>query len=273
MDFCVSMSVYEKDNPHYFEIALESVFKQTLKPTEVVLIVDGPIPETTSRIIEKMQIRYSNFKVFHLPENLGQGESRRIGLEKCSSELIAIMDSDDICVSDRFEKQINIFKEDTGLSVLGGYIWEFEGEVNNIIGIRKVPLGDRDIKQYLKSRCPFNLVTVMFRKSHVENAGGFLNWHYEEDYYLWIRMLLAGCKFNNLAENLVFVRMNDDSYKRRGGLRYFKSEAALQRYMYDKQVISFSRFVINISIRSLVQLLLPNTLRKWFFKKVFRVHQ
>jgi len=270
MDFSVSMSVYEKDNPQYFSLALESIFNQTVKPTEVVLVVDGPIPNATSQVIETMQDSHKNLKVFHLKKNMGHGIARRTGLENCAYKLVAIMDSDDISVPDRFEKELRCFENDKDLSVVGGYIGEFEENVENVIGIRKVPLEDHGIKQYLKSRCPFNLMSVMFRKSHVNEVGGFIDWHCEEDYYLWIRMLLAGCKFKNLAENLVFVRMNYDSYMRRGGLRYFKSEAALQLYMYKKNVIGLTRLVLNVSIRFIVQILIPNRSRKLIFKKFFR---
>lgn len=273
MDFSVSMSVYEKDDPRYFGIALESIFEQTVKPTEVVLVVDGPIPEATSQVIETMLDRHKNLRVFYLEKNLGHGGSRRVGLENCAHELVAIMDSDDICVRDRFEKELQCFENDKDLSVVGGYIREFEGDVNNIIGIRKPPLGDREIKQYLKSRCPFNQMSVMFRKSHVDNVGGFIDWHCEEDYFLWIRMSLAGCKFKNLPDNLVFTRMNHDSYMRRGGLRYFKSEAALQVYMYKNGVISLARLIVNVSIRFIVQILIPNRLRQWVFRKFFRTQK
>ena len=270
MDFSVSISVYEKDNPQYFNIAMESVFNQTVKPSEVVLVVDGPVPEAISRIIQTITDRYKNLRVFYLEENMGHGVSRRTGLANCSHELVAIMDSDDICTPDRFEKELQCFEDDQDLSVVGGYIWEFEDTRDNIIGVREVPLEDQDIKQYLKSRCPFNQVSVMFKKSHAENVGGFLDWHCEEDYFLWIRMLLAECKFKNLPENLVFVRMNNESYARRGGLRYFKSEAALQTYMYKNGVISLLRLLINVSIRLVVQVLIPSGLRKWLFKKCFR---
>ncbi len=269
-NFSVSMSVYGKDNARYFEEALKSVFSQTVEPTEVVLVVDGPVPREISRVVEEMKSKYDSLRVFYLKENVGHGESRKLGLEKCTYELVAIMDSDDICVPHRFEKQLRCFKEDKDLSVVGGYIWEFEDEINNIIGVREVPLEDQKIKQYLKLRSPFNQQTVMFRKGHVEKAGGFLDWYCDEDYYLWIRMFLSGCKFRNLAENLVFVRMNDDSYLRRGGLRYFKSEAALQKYMYDNKMIGVVRFTLNVLMRFVIQVLIPNRMRKYIFNTFFR---
>lgn len=270
MNFSVSMSVYKKDNPEYFEIALESIFNQTIKPSEVVLVIDGPVPEETLKVIKNMQSKYNNLKVIPLERNLGHGPSRRIGLDNCTHELIAIMDSDDISVPYRFEKELRLFEEDKDLSVVGSYIEEFEGDIKNVIGVRKVPLEDHEIKQYLKSRCPFNLMSVMFKKTDIKSVGSFLDWHCEEDYYLWIRMSLAGLKFKNLPEKLVYVRVNYDSYMRRGGLRYFKSEAALQLYMYKNRVIGLPRLIFNISIRFIIQVLAPNRLRKWIFKKFFR---
>jgi glycosyltransferase involved in cell wall biosynthesis len=274
MDFSVSISVYEKDNPQYFSLALESIFNQTVKPTEVVLVVDGPIPNATSQVIETMQERYGNLKVFYLEKNMGHGESRRVGLKNCAYELVAIMDSDDICVPDRFEKELQCFENDKDLSLVGGYVWEFEGDVKDMVGIRKeLPLEDHEIKQYLKSRCPINQNVVMFKKSHVNNVGSFIDWYCEEDYFLWIRMSLTGCKFKCLPEILAYQRMNHDSYRRRGGLRFFKSEVALQMYMYKNKVISFARLIINISIRFIVQILFTNRLRKWAYMKFFRTRK
>lgn len=55
--FSVSMCVYGKDNPGWFDQALESVIiNQTIKPTEVVLVVDGPIPNSIETIINKYSI-------------------------------------------------------------------------------------------------------------------------------------------------------------------------------------------------------------------------
>lgn len=271
MDFSVSMSVYEKDDPTFFSIALESVFEQTIKPTEVILVVDGPIPEETSQIIQTMQERYKNLKVFHLEKNMGHGIARRTGLDNCAYELVALMDSDDISVPDRFKKELQCFENDKDLSLVSGYVWEFEGDIKDMVGIQKeLPLEDHEIKQYLKSRCPINQNVVMFKKSHVNNVGSFIDWHCEEDYFLWIRMSLGGCKFKNLPEILAHQRMDHESYMRRGGMRYFKSEAALQMYMYKNNVISLMRLIFNVSIRFIVQILIPNRSRRWIFRKFFR---
>ena len=232
-------------------------------------MVDGPVPNELNEIIceyEKMDI----FKIVRFAENQGHGNARRAGLENCSNELVAIMDADDISEASRFEKQLREFENDFTLDIVGGNITEFVGEPNNIVGQRTVPQNDEDIKKYLKKRCPMNLVTVMYKKSSVNKVGGFIDWYCEEDYYLWIRMYLANMKFKNVPDDLVNVRVGKEMYQRRGGLKYFKSEKALQKYMRKNKVIGFGTYIINVTKRLIVQVLLPNKLRGWVFKKFAR---
>lgn len=115
-----------------------------------------------------------------------------------------------------------------------------------------------------------NHVTVMFRKSEVLKAGNYQDWFWNEDYYLWIRMRLAGCKFANVPEVLVNVRTGSDMYARRGGIKYFRSEKALQKYMLDNNVIGFSTYLMNVLKRFIVQVLLPNDIRGWVFRTFAR---
>ena len=268
-NFSVSMCTYEKDNPEWLKCAIESILNQTLKPNEVVLVVDGPVTAELNEIINFYSIN-PIFKVIRLEENKGHGEARRIGLENCTNEFVAIMDADDISLPNRFEEQINCFKADGEIDIVGGNITEFVGEPSNVIGKRIVPNCDSEIKEYLKYRCPMNLVTVMFKKSSVEKAGGFIDWYCEEDYYLWIRMYLLGMKFANTSEILVNVRVGSDMYNRRGGIKYFKSELKLQKLMYDNKIIKFKTYFSNVLKRFIVQVLLINKLRGFVFKKFAR---
>ena len=272
--FSVAMSVYKNDNPEWFDVALKSVIEQTVKPNEIVLVVDGPISDELRNIINKYEniCKNSNiyFNVIYLEQNQGHGIARKSGLDNCSNKLVAIMDADDICVLNRFETQLNVFNENPKVDVVGGIITEFIDSPDNIVGKRNVPLVDSEIKKYMKCRCPMNFVTVMFKKSSIEKVGGFIDWFCEEDYYLWIRMALAEMKFSNVDSTLVNVRVGKDMYKRRGGLRYFISEARLQKYMRKKKVIGFSRYIINIAERFVVQVLMHNAIREWVFKTFAR---
>lgn len=272
--FSVSMCVYGGDNPEFFDTAVGSIVDQTIQPSEIVLTVDGPIPGTIASVIEKYRNELSGsqiqFQVVYLEKNLGHGEARRICFEHCSCDLIALMDADDLSVPDRFEKQLAVFEKNPDLSIVGGNIHEFIGTQDNCVGKRIVPEINAEIKAYMKKRCPMNQMTVMFRKEAVQKAGGYLDWYCDEDYYLWIRMALSGCLFANVPEKLVNVRVGEEMYQRRGGWKYFCSEAKLQGFMLEKGMIGIPRYILNVAQRLVLQVLMPNKLRGFIFQKFAR---
>lgn len=271
MKFSVAMSVYKNDNPQHFDRALESITTfQTIKPSEIVLVVDGQIGDELNRVINKYGQLYPIFKVIRLDKNAGLGNALKLAVENASYDLIARMDSDDISVSTRFEQQLGFFASNPSVDIVGGDISEFIGEENNIVAYRKVPTSEQDIKNYMKVRCPFNHMTVMYKKTAVLKAGGYLDLFWNEDYYLWIRMQLSKAKFSNTGTTLVNVRTGSDMYARRGGKRYFQSEKYLQKYMLKHKMITRSTYISNISKRWIVQRCLPNWLRGWVFRKFAR---
>lgn len=270
-DFTVAMSVYKNDNPEDFKTAVHSIYdKQTVRPSEIVLVKDGPIPEALEKAVQEICVEVPVMKVVPFEVNRGHAAARQGGLEAASNELVAIMDADDVAVPNRFEMQLKAFEEHPEVSVVGGLIREFIDRADNVVGTRIVPEDDVDIKAYLKSRCPMNLVTVMLKKSDVMKVGGYLDWYCEEDYYLWIRLTLGGYKFYNIQENLVNVRVGEEMYQRRGGMKYFRSEARLQKYMLDHKVISLPRYIYNVAIRWAVQVVMPNSVRGWVFQTFAR---
>ncbi len=266
--FSVAMCVYGKDNPQWFDTAVKSVINQTQNPDEVVLVVDGPVPDEMAQIIKKYEAM-PIFKVIWLKENQGHGNARRCSLDNATNEIVALMDSDDICVPDRFEKQLEYFKNGN-IDIVGGDIAEFIGDEENIVAYRNLPVSDKEIKEDMKTRCAFNQVTVMFRKEAYKKAGGFVDWYCEEDYYLWLRMMQTGARFANTGTVLVNVRVGQEMYRRRGGFKYFRSEAGLQAYMLKKKIINLPTYIINVNKRLVVQVLLPNRVRGWVFKKFAR---
>ena len=269
-NFSVAMSVYKNDNPTDFALAIYSIYNQTCQPDEIVLVIDGPIPDTLRHKIDTIKNEISILRVVQFLENRGHAAARQGGLENARNELVAIMDSDDIAEPTRFERQLQILEENPELTVCGSIIHEFIGTPDHIVGTRAVPETDPEIKQYLKSRCPMNLQTVMYRKSKVMEVGGFIDWFCEEDYYLWVRLSLANHLFYNIQEPLVFVRVGKEMYQRRGGMRYFRSEAKLQKYMLEKDIITLPKYMYNVMIRFIVQVAMPNRLRGWVFQTFAR---
>jgi len=271
--FSVAMSVYGKDHAEWFDAAFASVINQTIKPNEIVLVVDGPVPDSLHKVIDKYreicQIGIS-LKVIQLAKNNGLGNSLRIAVQECRFELIARMDSDDIAVANRFEQQLRIFAENKEIDIVGGDIQEFIGETKRNAGKRIVPRSDVEIKKYLRKRCPFNHMTVMYKKSSVLAAGSYRDLFWNEDYWLWIRMAEKKCVMANTGTILVNVRVGKDMYRRRGGRQYFMSEKFLQSYMLKHGMILHMEYWENLVKRYIVQILLPDSIRGWVFRKFAR---
>ena len=170
--FSVVISVYKNDKAENFDLALRSItIEQSVKPQEVVLVVDGPVSEEINQVIRKYETLQTNFNVIRLETNQGLGNALKIATQKCTNELVAHMDSDDISVPTRFEQQIALFASHPQLDIVGGDITEFIDDEDNVVSKRTVPRVDEDIKEYMKHRCAMNHVTVMYKKSAVLNAG------------------------------------------------------------------------------------------------------
>lgn len=261
--YSVLMSLYKKEKPEYLKLALESMINQSIKPDEIVLVEDGPLTKELYDVIDEYK---EYLYIVKNDENLGLGVSLKKGLKRCKNELVARMDTDDIAKLYRCEKQINYLKEHPECSIVGGQIEEFIGEESNIIGKRIVPCSDKELKEYIKRRCPFNHMTVMFRKKDVLDAGNYEDFFNNEDYILWIKMAMKEKKFANLDEILVTVRVGKDMYQRRGGKKYFQSEIKLQKYLLDSCIISRKVYWGNVVKRFIIQILLPNKLRGLFFR-------
>ncbi|MDO6678455.1 glycosyltransferase [Shewanella sp. 4_MG-2023] len=223
MKFSVLMSLYIKEKPEFLDDCFKSLHLQTVNPDEIVLVIDGEITDELILIIHKWQ-EVMNVKVFPLPNNVGLGKALHFGLGKCVNNLVARMDTDDICELNRFEKQIEAFKLNPDLSICGSYITEVDPFTLECISVRKVPLSNKDIyKQILKSN-PFNHMTVMYNKKHIIQVGNYKHLPFMEDWYLWLRLVNSGFEGLNIPVCLVKARTGESMLTRRSGFEYIKSE-------------------------------------------------
>nr|WP_263324348.1 glycosyltransferase [Neobacillus sp. Marseille-Q6967] len=271
MDFSVLISVYHKENPDFLNASINSVITQTLKPKEIVIVKDGPLTKELDHVIADFTNSYPHlFKLIPLEKNRGLGTALQIGVENCSHDLIARMDSDDISHPKRFEKQIPYMYSNPEIDVLGSWILEFDDHSNREEQyIRKVPLQTKDIVLYSKKRNPLNHMTVVFRKTTVLKAGNYQPLLWNEDYYLWGRIISQGSKIQNLEDILVYVRAGDELFRRRGGLNYIKNEFILQREFLKMNFISPMQFCFNMVRRAIVRVT-PTFIRKIIYRKFLR---
>lgn len=268
--FSVLISVYYREKAAFLNESIESVFKQTLSPTEVVLILDGPLTEDLYIVVSRFKSRYPNkLNVIQLDENVGLGKALQIGLKECKYEYIARMDSDDISVETRFQEQLDYMLDNPNIDVLGSDIGEFYDDSEIIIAQRKVHQNHNEIVNSIKHRSPMNHVTVMMKKSSVLASGNYLPLSYVEDYYLWIRMICNGAVFHNIQKNLVLVRTGESMYKRRGNKEYIKSWRVINKLMLKKRMISRVNYVINMVIIRIF-IYIPGFIKEFVYRKFLR---
>lgn len=270
MKFTVLMSVYEKEKAIYLKECLDSILiNQSIIPNELVIVEDGPLTQELNITLDQYEQQYSFIKRIKLEENKGLGEALRIGFEKCSFEIIARMDSDDISDFYRFEKQLKFLSENKDVDLIGGSIGEFFEEVNDIKFIRQLPKDIELIKKMAIRRNPVNHVTVMFKKSSVMEAGSYQPLAYLEDYYLWIRMLNKGMKIVNMDDVLVYVRTGQEMFKRRSNPVYIKSWWQLQKEMYSYKFINLGQLSINM-VTIIAFIYTPEKMKYYIYKYFLR---
>lgn len=269
MEYSMLMSVYKNTKEAELRECLESIFIQNPAPNEIIIVEDGPVPDDVSAYLEQLSTE-NKVTLVPLKENVGLGRALAEGVKHCNCEWIARMDSDDICSPDRMEKQMAYLHEHPEVDVLGGNIAEFIDNSDNIVGKRIVPQEHEDICKYMKRRNPFNHMTVIIRKEKLEMAGGYQAHHYNEDYFLWLRMYLCGAIFANIPNICAYMRIGEDMYRRRGGYKYYKSERDLFKFMYKNKIINLLEYQEAKLIRFIVQVLMPNSIRQWFFKTFAR---
>ena len=268
MKFTVLMSIYYKELPQHFDRAMQSIWDdQIAKPDEVVLVQDGPLPDALQYQIEVWTKKLNGIlKPIPLKENVGTGKAKNIGIKACSHELIAVMDTDDISLPERFEKQLNVFRNNPEIDVCGAWVGEFEDNENVIVSHRRTPEQHEQIVAFAKSRSPVNHPTAMYRKSSVLSAGNYSEWRSSQDFNLFVRLIIDGAKLHNIQEPLVNMRMGNGQLEtRRGGLKQALLEASVQKEFYQMGFLSLFELARNVVIGFSIRML-PRALIKLFYK-------
>ena len=268
-DYSVLMSVYYKEKANNLKQAMDSIWNQTVPTNDFVLVCDGPLTKELDVVIDEMQTSHAELHVVRLGKNGGLGNALNSGITLCKNELVARMDSDDVSRSNRIEKQLGVFASDPNISICSGTVEEFSVSTDEIDSSRVLPEKHKEIVQFAKKRNPFNHPCVMYKKSAVEEAGGYQDFYLLEDYYLWVRMLQKGARGFNIQEPLLWMRAGSDMYKRRSGIRYAKSQKSLFQYMRKTEFISTLQYMSSVSARYVTSLI-PNCIRRLVYLSALR---
>lgn len=267
--YSVLMSVYAKENPVFFRESIESVMHQTYLTDDFVIVCDGPLTEELEEVLAEAENSWTDtIQVHRLPQNVGLGQALNAGLKVCKHEIVARMDSDDICFAERMEQEYALLTEKK-LDIVSASLVEFSDTIQHLGAKRTPPETAQEIRRFARRRNPFNHPTVMYQKKSVEKVGGYQDFYLFEDYHLWVRMLANGAEGYNIQEPLLYMRTGAGMMQRRGGLRYVKAIWRFRTYLLNSGFSSLADFLITAPVHILVAIM-PNGLRNLFYQKVLR---
>lgn len=200
----VLMPVYNTEES-YLREAIESILNQTFSDFEFIILNDGSTNNAQDVILS-----YSDSRINYVinEKNLGLIKTLNKGFDLAKGEYIARMDSDDISLPERFQKQVNFMDENPNVHVVGTwYEWFPKCKV------QKPATNDKAIKEcLLASSNSIAHPTVMLRKSVIDNLQARYdeNFAYVEDYALWLS-LIDKVDFANIDEILLKYRIHPNS--------------------------------------------------------------
>jgi glycosyltransferase involved in cell wall biosynthesis len=253
------MATYARERPDRLARALESIFKQTVAPDEVVLVVDGPIPPEQEQVIARyaQDKRIAHMVVVRLSENQGLGAALNAGLERCQGEWIMRMDSDDESLEDRVAVQLDYLQRNPGIDVLGSWSQEFFEE-SPVTRLRSSPVNHDAIVQALRFRNIMVHPSLMIRAEALRAVGGYrANFPLLEDWDLYARMILAQGRFSVVPKVLVRMLVGMDMAKRRGGFRYLYQEARFRTFLWTSGFVNTFQYVFSLIAYAVFRLLGP----------------
>lgn len=267
--YSVLSTVYEKDSPEYISQSIESMINQTVCPSEYIIIIDGPVSTGISDILNVYCNKYDYIKTYQIEENHGLGYALAYGVQKCRNELIARLDSDDISLPTRCEKQLKLFNEKPELDIVGTYMYEFIDDPCKPTSMKHMPVSYEEIYNAGKRKNPFNHSSVMYKKASVLKYGNYKNLRRGQDIDLFTRMLRNGARGENIPEPLVLFRANADQYSRRVNKNSSKVILSTVRENYKKRYATKSDLVY-IYAREYFGRICPKWLGKILYRKLSR---
>ncbi|GDX62476.1 hypothetical protein LBMAG34_0100 [Candidatus Saccharibacteria bacterium] len=205
----VIMPVYNSEK--YLAESIESILKQSYKNFELIIINDGSSDESLN-IINKYNKKDKRIVVIN-QNNRGIVESLNTAIEKSRGKFIARMDSDDICVIDRFKEQVSFLENNNKVGLVAGWVKLIDEDGKDLAHEwaedRKAQTEEEIKAMMTKTNCvahPTVMVRTELMKKYKyrEQKGG-------EDYDLWLRMLSDGVIISKVKKNLLKYRIHDKS--------------------------------------------------------------
>ncbi len=263
-EFSLEIHLCAYNNEDIIVGCLESIKYQLNNEIKLAFLNDGSTDNTLSIFKESMKDLPSQFyRVINLEKNYGLTYGKNLLINTSKSKYIAAMDSDDICLSNRFKIQLQFLNNNPHVDILGGLAINF----TKIEQVKKIMLNIENkkyINKFLKKKPithqkiiknlwmnPIIHSTVCIRRSKLLSSGSYnLKFRTSQDYELWPRLYLNGLIFENLDIPLILYRKSHPKkYKPNSYINIF-----IIALKYYKKINGFNNLnILIIFLRCLYQ--------------------
>ena len=256
-DITVGIPFYSKTSPAEFVLAVDSILNQSLQPSKIHFIQDGPIDSKLKKIIDSYLSKHSHIINIQL-EKANLARSLNKSIKKSNTKYYARMDSDDISMLDRLKIQYELLEKNHHISIVGSWAIEFEDDINNLNNfIKKVPNEYKEIIRFYHYRNPLIHPTVMFKKS-VFDIVGYYNERFstDQDLDLWGRCIKYKIGISNIQRPLLYHNIKG-IYLRRTKFRSIYNQI-LARYSlsadtFELKLLKFAAICFRFMPKSIIK--------------------
>jgi len=265
----VVLSIFWKESPAYLNTALESLYNQTHQADEIIAVCEGDFSEDLLKIMGFWEVKFTKniFKVVKATSEKGLASCLNLGLQSATKRWIARFDTDDICLPERFEKQLNFLKKNPDIVLSSTFIQEYNEDFSQKSGIRKLPIAHQEILKEAKWKSPFNHPSAIYDRQIALKLGGYPLLDANEDYAFFCKFLVNNYITGNIDETLVKARAGDSLIARRRGLKYLKGEMECMKFLYRIKLINRSQLMVHFATKSVLRLM-PFVLVKFVYKQM-----
>ncbi|MDI9364559.1 MAG: glycosyltransferase [Flavobacterium sp.] len=265
------MSLFWKESPLFLDMALESLFLQTVQPTEIIIVTEGILTDALKAVLQKWENKFaeSDFKVVDAKDTKGLPGCLNVGLKLAIGDYIIRVDTDDYCYKHRIETQLAFFYNHPDIVLISAVMEEYDTSLQHLLGMRKVPNNHNDILNYAKWRNPFNHPSVAYKREVAVSLNGYPLVNANEDYAFFTNFLVNKFITANIDEVLVKARTGKEFASRRSGKKYLKGELEALAYIYKIGFFSVPLYYFHIVSKICVRLL-PSYFVKNIYKNILR---
>lgn len=270
-NYSVLMPLWYKEKIEYLRASLESMLNQTVVPAEIVMVTEHELPKEMGKLLESLQAEHPYTQLNILMnaelEEKGLGTILAYGLRRCQNDIVARMDTDDISMLDRCERELQILSSHPEIAVVGGGIQKFTDDPEVADGYRIPPRDGKKLIHYSKYRCPFNHPTVMYRKKVILEVGNYSKLKECEDYDLWYRVLKNGYQGYNIQEPVLHYRAGDDMLKRRKNKSFYNQSMVLIKRMWHDHYTNWAEALLAAGMQA-IRYYFPFSLNRFVYKHI-----